>query len=83
MQREVRAKGFVWAAEDVRRQVLILSQRGAHLQAAIEQLCYETVSLTSLCESATCQLRKGRTGSWRVQRMSGIARLCGRATLPL
>ena len=70
VKREWRAKGSVWATEDVRRQLLILSQRGSHIQAAIEELCNETVSLTSLSESACLQLRKGRTKAWRVQQMA-------------
>ena len=70
VNREWRAKGSVWAAEDVRFQLLILSQRGSHIQAAIEQLCNETVSLTSLSESACLKLRKGRTKAWRVHQMA-------------
>ena len=69
VQREVRAKGHVWVAEDVRMQWLILSQRSSHLQIAIEKLCNDTVSLTSLSESACLQLRKGRTKGWQVHRL--------------
>ena len=69
VKKEWYAKGHIWTAEDVRREVLILSQRMTHLQIAIEELCNETVSLTSLSESACLQLRGGRTKSWHVQRV--------------
>lgn len=68
---EMYAKGFCYAAEDVlRRQVVIVAQRMTHVQQAIEDICGEPLSLSSLFESATLKLRKGRTGSFRVHRLT-------------
>ena len=47
VEREWYAKGFIYACQDVRRELLILSQRVTYLQQAIEQLCNQTPSMTS------------------------------------
>ena len=70
---EIYSKGHVYAAEDVlRRQVLVLAQRMRHVQTAIEDpdVCGEPVSLASLFESCNLQLRRGRTGSFKVTRLA-------------
>ena len=67
---EIWSKGWVYVCEDVRREVLIASQRLSHLQHAIEVCCNECPSIASLSESATLRLRKGRTGSFVVRRLA-------------
>lgn len=68
---EYYSKGHIYAAEDVLRwQVLVLAQRMKHVQTAIEDICGEPCSLASLFESCNLQLRKGRTGSFKVTRLT-------------
>ena len=70
---EFYSKGHIYAAEDVlRRQVLVLAQRMKHVQTAIEDpdICGEPISLASLFESCNLQLRRGRTGSFKVTRLA-------------
>ena len=70
---EYYSKGRVYAAEDVlRRQILVVAQRMKHVQTAIEdpRICGEPVSLASLFESCNLQLRRGRTGSFKVTRLA-------------
>lgn len=68
---EIHSKGHVYAASDVvRRQVLVLSQRMSGIQMAIEECVGEGCSIASLFESADLKLRKGRTGSFVVRRLS-------------
>lgn len=70
VEREWYAKGFIYACLDVRRELLILSQRLTFLQQAIEQLCNQTPSFTSLCESASRMHKSGRTaGTWSVVKL--------------
>ena len=70
VEREWYAKGFIYACLDVRRELLILSQRLTFLQQAIEQLCNQTPSFTSLCESASRMHKSGRTaGAWSVVKL--------------
>ena len=66
---EIWSKGWVYVAEDCRRQLLIVAQRLGCLREAIERLTNETPSIASLSESATLRLRKGRTGNWLVRRV--------------
>ena len=67
---ELWSKHWVYIAEDCRMQLLIVSQRLHCIAEAIDQLCNQFVSVSSLSESATCRL-KGRTaGSWRVHRVT-------------
>ena len=67
---EIYAKGNVFAAEDVtRRQLLVLGQKMANIQLAIEECCGEGLSLASLFEAASMKIRKGRTGSFRVVKL--------------
>ena len=71
VQPEIHSKGHVYVAEDVlRRQILVLAQRMVAVQTVIEDIVGEPCSLASLFESATLRLRKGRTGSFRVHRLS-------------
>ena len=67
---EIHSKGSCYAAEDVRRAVLCVAQRMSAIQTAIEESVGEPVSLASLFESADFKLRKGRTGSFCVRRIS-------------
>ena len=70
VEREWYAKGFIYACLDVRRELLILSQRVTYVQQAIEQLCNQTPSMTSLCESASRMHKSGRTaGAWSVVKL--------------
>ena len=69
VQPELWSKGWVYVAEDCRRQLLLVAQRLGCLSEAIERLTNETPSIASLSESATLRLRKGRTGSWLVRRV--------------
>ena len=70
-------RGHLIVAEDARRQFLIISQSMSGIAAAIDEVCNQTVSETSLYESARRQLRRGRTGGcWSVVRLprdDGIA----------
>ena len=68
---ELFSKGWVYAAEDARRQFLIVSQRVKFLQRTIAHECGEQCSMASLFESATDKLKTkgGRTQSFRVRRM--------------
>lgn len=69
VEREWYAKGFIYACQDVRRELLILSQRVTYLQQAIEQLCNQTPSMTSLFENASRMQKSGRTGAWSVVKL--------------
>ena len=68
VSKERRATGVVYSAEDVRRTLLVVAQTVPRIQSAIKTLCNETVSRTSVFESASLQLRKGCTGSWLIRR---------------
>ena len=71
IENEIYSKGFCYAAEDVaRRQLLVIAQRMINVQKAIEEQCGESISLASLFESATMKLRKGKTGSFRIVKLS-------------
>jgi hypothetical protein len=67
---EVCARSCVFVAEDVRREWQFVSSTLAGLAHAIEECCRQTISLTSLAESARHELRKGYTGGFRVTRLS-------------
>ena len=63
-------RGDLIIAHDVRRQYVLISQSMPGIQAAIERIANQTVSLTSLHESSRRQHRKGWTGgAWNVVRM--------------
>ena len=67
---ELWSKGWTYLCEDCRRTMLICSQRLHLIAEAIDRLCNQFVSVSSLSESATCRL-KGRTaGAWKVRRVS-------------
>lgn len=71
IENEIHSKGHIYAAEDVsRRQLLVIAQRMINVQRVIEEQCGECISLASLFESATMKLRKGKTGSFRVVKLS-------------
>ena len=58
-------RGTLVIAEDRRREFIIISQSTRGIQAAIEQVANQTVSLSSLQESAKRMHRKGVTaGAW-------------------
>jgi hypothetical protein len=68
---EIHTKGHAYMCEDVRRkQLLVVGQRMRHIQEACEQLCGEACALSSLFESASAALKRGRTGSFAVQRVT-------------
>ena len=67
VERERNSKGFVYACLDVRKELIIVSQRIVHIQRAIEALCNHSPSVTSLFESAARRHKGGRTaGAWSV-----------------
>ena len=71
IRKEIYCKGNIFAAEDVtRKQLLVLAQRMQSIQHAIEECCGESNSLASLFEASSLKLRKGRTGSFRVVKLS-------------
>ena len=70
IQPEIHSKGHCYAAEDIRRDVLIVSQRMQAIKSYIEDCVGEPCSLASLFESATLKLQKGYTGSFRVHRLA-------------
>ena len=62
-------RGDLLLAEDARRQYLLISQSMSGIAAALDECCNQTVSQTSLYESARQQLR-GRTGGvWNIVRL--------------
>ena len=70
VEREWCSKGYVYACLDVRKELLIVSQRLVHIQRAIETLCNQTPSMTSLFENASRMQKRGRTsGSWSVVKL--------------
>ena len=66
---EPHGRGHVYAALDSRRTYLILSQRLRNTQVAIEELAKEEVCLASLYECANHLSRKGKCGSFRIEKM--------------
>ena len=66
---EPHGRGHVYAALDSRRTYLILSQRLRNTQVAIEELANEEVCLASLYECAAHLSRKGKCGSFRIEKM--------------
>ena len=69
VDREWYGKGYVYAALDVRRELLILSQRVTYVQQAIEQLCNQTPSMTSLFDNASHRARGRTAGAWKVVKL--------------
>ena len=67
--KELHGRGYVYAALDSRRTFLILSQRLRNTQVAIEELANEEVCLASLYECANHLCRKGKCGSFRIEKM--------------
>ena len=60
---------WTYVCEDCRKTMLIVSQRLHLIADAIDTLCNQFISVSSLSESATCRL-KGRTaGAWKVRRV--------------
>ena len=55
-------RGTLVIAEDMRRQYIVISQSTRGVQSAIQKVASQTVSLSSLQESALRQQRKGVTG---------------------
>jgi hypothetical protein len=63
-------RGDLIFAEDARGQYLIVSQSISGIALALDKVCNQTVSVTSLYESARRELRRGRTGGcWNVLRL--------------
>lgn len=63
-------RGDLILCEDARRQYLLISQSMPGIARALDEVCGQTVSETSLYESARRQLRRGRTGGcWSVLRL--------------
>jgi hypothetical protein len=69
VRQELYAKGFVFIAQDVRKQFLIISQRAWQLQEAVQKLTNESVCVCSLYEAAAGDIQRGRTGSWAVTKV--------------
>ena len=64
-------RGDLIFAHDTRREYLLVSQSMSGIARALDECCQQTVSETSLYESARRQLRRGRTGGcWNVLRLS-------------
>ena len=63
-------RGDLLMAEDARRHYLIIAASMSAIAHALDQVCNQTVSETSLYESARRQLRRGRTGGcWNIVRL--------------
>lgn len=63
-------RGDLLFAEDCRREYLLISQSMSGIAAALDECCGQTISETSLYESARRQLRRGRTGGcWNIVRL--------------
>ena len=69
VRKEIHSKGFVYAAEDCRGQLLVISQRVRFLRDIIDWEIGEHVSEASLFECASGQLKGGQTKSFRVCKM--------------
>ena len=71
VRHEIHSKKNCFVAEDVlRHQVLIIGARMAAIQSVIEDEVGEPCSLASLYEASALKQRKGRTGSFRVHKLS-------------
>ena len=70
-------RGDLIFCHDARKQYLLVSQSMSGIARALDEVCNQSVSETSLYESARRQLRRGRTGGcWDVLRLprdAGIA----------
>ena len=67
---ELYTRGHVYAAEDVtRKQMLIVAQKVANLAHAIADTTGESPPIACLYESANSLVRRGRVGSFKVNRM--------------
>ena len=63
-------RGTLVIAEDIRREYLIISGSARGVQTAIEELCNQTISKSSLHESCRREHRKGITaGTWSIVRL--------------
>ena len=62
-------RGTLVIAEDRRREYIIISQSARGVQTAIEELCNQTISKSSLHESCRREHRKGVTGGWSIARL--------------
>lgn len=63
-------RGDLLMAEDARRHYLIVATSMSGVARALDEVCNQSVSETSLYESARRQLRRGRTGGcWSVVRL--------------
>ena len=62
-------RGMLVIAEDRRREYIIISQSARGVQTAIEELCNQTISKSSLHESCRREHRKGVTGGWSIARL--------------
>ena len=62
-------RGTLVIAEDRRREYMIISQSARGVQTAIEELCNQTISKSSLHESCRREHRKGVTGGWSIARL--------------
>ena len=62
-------RGTLCIAEDRRREYIIISSSARGVQTAIEELCNQTISKSSLHESCRREHRKGVTGGWSIARL--------------
>ena len=63
------SRGSLVIAEDRRREYIIISQSARGVQTAIEELCNQTISKSSLHEGCRREHRKGVTGGWSIARL--------------
>ena len=64
-------RGNLYVCEDVsRRQIMILAQKVANIQSALETLGWETPATSSLFDASANKHRKGKTGAWAVHRLT-------------
>lgn len=62
-------RGTLVIAEDRRREYIFISQSARGIQTAIEEMCCQTISKSSLHEGCRRQHRKGVTGGWLIARL--------------
>ena len=68
-ERELHSKGHCYAAQDRRRQYLVLAQRVAAIRDYIREHVGEDVKLSSLYEAAAHELKRGYHYSFKVDKI--------------
>ena len=68
-ERELHSKGHCYAAQDRRRQYLVLGQRVAAIRDIIREVVGEDVKLSSLYEAAAHELKRGYHYSFKVEKL--------------